>query len=51
MFVANGFQLLPKLPATVDPKTITMSNSPGSSGDKKNLAEIQKFPIGRIGLR
>jgi len=50
-FDKMGRQLLAKLPPTVDPKTITMSNSPGSSGDKKRLGDIAQFPIGRVGLK
>ncbi len=42
-------QLLPKLPSTVDPKTISLSNHP-SGGDSKLLGEIAKFKIGQIGL-
>ncbi|KAK0751572.1 NPL4 family-domain-containing protein [Schizothecium vesticola] len=45
-----GHQLLPLLPSTVDPKSITLSNQP-SGGDSKRIAEISKFKIGQIGLR
>ncbi|QPH00263.1 nuclear protein localization protein 4 [Epichloe festucae Fl1] len=45
-----GDQLLPQLPNTVDPKTITFSNSP-SGGDAKVLVEINKFKVGQIGLK
>ncbi|KAM7189991.1 nuclear protein localization protein 4 [Naviculisporaceae sp. PSN 640] len=44
-----GLQLLPKLPATVDPTTITLSNHP-TGGDAKRIGEIAKFKIGQIGL-
>jgi hypothetical protein len=43
-------QLLPNLPKTVDPATITLSNAP-SGGDSKKLQEIARFKIGQIGLR
>lgn len=43
-------QLLPHLPKTVDPKTISMSNSP-SGGDSKRLGDIVNFKIGQIGLK
>lgn len=42
--------MLPQLPATVDPKTITMSNSP-TGGDAKRLADIANFKVGQIGLK
>ncbi|KAG5995462.1 nuclear protein localization protein 4 [Claviceps spartinae] len=45
-----GDQLLPNLPSTVDPDTITLSNSP-NGGDAKKLVEIKKFPVGKIGLK
>ncbi|TPX14238.1 uncharacterized protein E0L32_000632 [Thyridium curvatum] len=45
-----GEKLLPKLPPTVDPNTITLSNAPGSQGDKKYLRDIAQFELGRIGL-
>ncbi|KAK0730682.1 NPL4 family-domain-containing protein [Lasiosphaeris hirsuta] len=44
-----GRQLLPKLPPTVDPRTIRLSNHP-SGGDSKRIGEIAKFKIGQIGL-
>ncbi|KAK3330396.1 NPL4 family-domain-containing protein [Apodospora peruviana] len=44
-----GRQLLPQLPSTVDPKTITLSNHP-SGGDAKRIGEIAKYKIGQIGL-
>jgi len=43
-------QLLPKLPSTVDPKTITLSNQP-NGGDSKKIGEIAKYKLGQIGLR
>ncbi|KFG86877.1 NPL4 family protein [Metarhizium anisopliae] len=45
-----GDQLLPHLPSTVDPKTITLSNAP-NGGDAKVLVEIAKFKVGQIGLK
>ncbi|KAL2134749.1 hypothetical protein VTI74DRAFT_10905 [Chaetomium olivicolor] len=42
-------QLIPKLPPTVDPKTITLSNNP-TGGDVKRLEEITRFKIGQVGL-
>ncbi|KAK0633439.1 NPL4 family-domain-containing protein [Immersiella caudata] len=44
-----GRQLLAKIPSTVDPKTITLSNN-FSGGDSKRIGEIAKFKIGQIGL-
>lgn len=44
-----GRQLLPNLPKTVDPTSITLSNSP-HGGDSKKLTEIAKYKIGAIGL-
>ncbi|KAK0733873.1 nuclear protein localization protein 4 [Lasiosphaeria miniovina] len=44
-----GRKLLPQLPKTVNPKTITLSNHP-SGGDAKKIEEIAKFKIGQIGL-
>ncbi|KFA64181.1 hypothetical protein S40285_00843 [Stachybotrys chlorohalonatus IBT 40285] len=44
-----GHKLLDQLPKTVDPKTITLSNSP-SGGDSKRLGDIINFEIGQIGL-
>lgn len=43
-------QLLPKLPSTIDPLTITVSNSPGSRGDRKKVAEVASISISQIGL-
>ncbi|KAK3311262.1 NPL4 family-domain-containing protein [Chaetomium strumarium] len=42
-------QLTPKLPATVDSRTITLSNHP-SGRDSKNVSEISRFKIGQVGL-
>ncbi|KAH7326549.1 NPL4 family-domain-containing protein [Stachybotrys elegans] len=44
-----GHQLLPHLPDTVDPTTITLSNSP-HGGDSKRLGDIANFQVGQIGL-
>ncbi|KAL8413989.1 hypothetical protein RB594_005283 [Gaeumannomyces avenae] len=49
-FSKLGEQLLPKLPSTIDPSTITFSNAPGSQGDKKFLKDIAQYPVGAIGL-
>ena len=49
-FADLGRQLIPKLPPTVDPKTITFSNHPTGS-DAKNLSEVAKFKVGQTGLR
>ncbi|KAK8141259.1 nuclear protein localization protein 4 [Beauveria asiatica] len=48
-FGEMGQQLLTHLPPTVDPKTISMSNSP-TGGDAKRLGDIVNFKIGQIGL-
>lgn len=45
-----GRQLVEELPSTVDPETITMSNSP-AGGEKKRLADISKFKLSQIGLK
>ncbi|KAL2756409.1 hypothetical protein ACRALDRAFT_2103910 [Sodiomyces alcalophilus JCM 7366] len=45
-----GQQLLPTLPDTVDPDTITLSNSP-NGGDSKRLRDITSFKLGQIGLK
>jgi nuclear protein localization family protein 4 len=45
-----GHQLLPHLPSTVDPTTITLSNSP-TGGDAKRLGDITTFEVGQIGLK
>jgi nuclear protein localization protein 4 homolog len=39
-----------ELPPTVDPETITMSNSP-AGGENKPLVEIAKFKLSQIGLK
>lgn len=44
-----GRMLLDKLPKTVDPKTITLSNHP-SGGDSKKIGEVAHVKIGQIGL-
>lgn len=49
-FADLGRQLLPKLPPTVDPKTVTLSNHPTGS-DAKNLSEVAKFKVGQVGLK
>ncbi|OAA63678.1 endoplasmic reticulum and nuclear membrane proteinc [Niveomyces insectorum RCEF 264] len=43
-------ELLPKLPPTVDPKTITVANSPGSRGEKRRVADVANVLIGQAGL-
>lgn len=50
-FGSLGRQLLPKLPPTIDPDTLTLSNSPTSKGDSKKLVEIVNVRISQIGLR
>lgn len=45
-----GRELLPQLPSSVDPKTLTLSNAP-SGGDAKRLVDIADFRIGQIGLQ
>ncbi|KAL0938957.1 endoplasmic reticulum and nuclear membrane proteinc [Colletotrichum truncatum] len=45
-----GRQLLPNLPKTVDPNTITLSNAP-TGGDAKKLVDIDSFKVGQIGLK
>ncbi|CAK7266114.1 nuclear protein localization protein 4 [Sporothrix epigloea] len=42
--------LLPKLPSTVDPKTITVSNSPGDRGQRRKVADVANVPIVQTGL-
>lgn len=49
-FADLGRQLIPKLPATVDPKTITFSNHPTGS-DAKNINEVAKFKVSQVGLK
>jgi len=43
-------KLLPHLPSTVDPKTLTMSPSPKSTGPKKRMGEIADVVLGKTGL-
>lgn len=45
-----GSLLIPNLPETVDPNSITLSNAP-TGGDAKNLVEIASFKVGQIGLK
>lgn len=47
---ANCLQLLPKLPPTVDPTTITVSNNPGNKGEKRKVADVAGVPISQTGL-
>ncbi|KAK4128404.1 polyubiquitin-tagged protein recognition complex, Npl4 component [Parathielavia appendiculata] len=42
-------QLLPQLPSTVNPQTITLSNDPRGGGAKK-IGEIARFKVGQVGL-
>ncbi|KAK3299011.1 NPL4 family-domain-containing protein [Chaetomium fimeti] len=42
-------KLVPQLPPTVDPKSITLSNHP-NGGDAKKIGEIAKFKITQVGL-
>ncbi|KAL2269808.1 hypothetical protein VTJ83DRAFT_1992 [Remersonia thermophila] len=42
-------QLIPKLPPTVDPKSIALSNQP-SGQDSKKIGEIAPFQLGQTGL-
>ncbi|KAK4099795.1 polyubiquitin-tagged protein recognition complex, Npl4 component [Parathielavia hyrcaniae] len=42
-------QLLPQLPSTVSPQTITLSNDPRGGGAKK-IGEIAKFKVSQVGL-
>ncbi|KAK4158127.1 NPL4 family-domain-containing protein [Chaetomidium leptoderma] len=42
-------QLVPQLPPTVDPQTITLSNQP-SGGDAKKIREIAKVKVAQVGL-
>ncbi|KAI1756686.1 NPL4 family-domain-containing protein [Xylaria castorea] len=44
-----GRQLLPQLPSTVDPDTITISPSPQAK-DSKKLIDIARVKLGQIGL-
>ncbi|KAK3996823.1 nuclear protein localization protein 4 [Cladorrhinum sp. PSN332] len=43
-------QLISKLPSTVDPKSIVISNRAGDGGESKKLEEITRFKIGQIGF-
>ncbi|PNY23625.1 Nuclear protein localization protein 4 [Tolypocladium capitatum] len=45
-----GQKLLLQLPSSIDPNTLTMSNSP-SGGDAKRLIDIASFKLGQIGLK
>lgn len=47
---ADSLQLLPNLPKTVDPNTVTLSNAP-TGGDAKRLVDIASFKVGQIGLK
>ncbi|AEO54327.1 hypothetical protein MYCTH_2296798 [Thermothelomyces thermophilus ATCC 42464] len=42
-------KLVPQLPSTVDPQSITLSNHP-SGGDAKKIGEIARFKISQVGL-
>lgn len=46
----NRLQLLPDLPSTVDPKTITVANSP-SKESAKPIQEVANFKVGQVGLK
>ncbi|ERS98610.1 nuclear protein localization protein 4 [Sporothrix schenckii ATCC 58251] len=43
-------KLLPKLPPTVDPTTITVSNNPTNKGEKPKVADVANVPISQTGL-
>ncbi|KAK4147062.1 nuclear protein localization protein 4 [Dichotomopilus funicola] len=43
-------KLLPQLPTTINPQSITLSNHPGG-GDAKKIGDIAKFKISQVGLR
>ncbi|CAI4216495.1 unnamed protein product [Parascedosporium putredinis] len=43
-------RILPHLPDAIDPRTLTLSNSP-SGGDVKFLKDIASFKIGQVGLK
>lgn len=49
-FAELGHLLLPQLPKTTDPKSISLSNSP-TSADAKRIAEVAQVQIGAIGLK
>ncbi|KAI3329142.1 nuclear protein localization protein 4 [Xylariaceae sp. AK1471] len=48
-FTDLGRQLVPQLPSTVDPNTITMSPNPQAK-DSRRLKDIAKVNLGQIGL-
>ncbi|AEO65337.1 uncharacterized protein THITE_2112228 [Thermothielavioides terrestris NRRL 8126] len=43
-------QLVPKLPPTVDPQSITLSNHPSNSAESRKIGEISQFKISQVGL-
>ncbi|KAK4227203.1 nuclear protein localization protein 4, partial [Podospora fimiseda] len=43
-------QLISKIPSTVDPKSIIVSNRGNGGDDSKKLHEIARFKIGQVGL-
>ncbi|KAL2199639.1 NPL4 family-domain-containing protein [Corynascus similis CBS 632.67] len=43
-------KLVPQLPSTVNPQSITLSNHP-NGGDAKNIGEISKVKVTQVGLR
>lgn len=43
-------QLVPQLPATVDPNTITMSPNPQAK-DSRRFKDIARVKLGQIGLK
>ncbi|KAL1890410.1 nuclear protein localization protein 4 [Sporothrix stenoceras] len=43
-------KVLPKLPSTVDPKTITISNNPTNKGERRKVADVANVPISQTGL-
>ncbi len=45
----SSAQLVPQLPKTIDPQTITLSNHP-SGGDAKKIGDIARFKISQVGL-
>ncbi|PHH84979.1 hypothetical protein CDD83_1082 [Cordyceps sp. RAO-2017] len=45
-----GQKLVPQLPSTVDPRSLTMSNAP-TGGDAKKLMDIANFKVAQIGLK
>lgn len=48
-FAEFAKKFLPQLPPTVDPNTLTFSNTPGGD-DFKALPEIAKMAVGQVGL-